>query len=67
MALCYNFTRVLNIMGFERFVACLAKVLLSRLRASEAATARLEIALQRFLVHITPRFALRRYQPPSLA
>jgi len=67
MALCYNFTRVLNIMGFERFVACVAKVLLSRLRASGAATARLQIALQRFLVHITPWFALRRYQRPSLA
>jgi transposase len=29
MALCYNFTRVLNILGFERFVACVAKALLS--------------------------------------
>src|ERR1700730_9119888 len=65
MALCYNFTRVLNIMGSERFVACVAKLLLSRLRASRAATARLQIALQRFLVHITPWFALRRYQRPS--
>src|SRR5260370_42230573 len=67
MALCYHFTRVLNIMGLERFVACGAKVLLSRLHASGAATARLQIALQRFLVHITPWFALRRYQRPSLA
>jgi transposase len=67
MALCYNFTRVLNIMGFERFVACIAKVLLSRLHASGAATARLQIALKRFLAHITPWFALRRYQRPSLA
>ena len=25
MALCYNFTRVLNILGFEGFVAALAK------------------------------------------
>src|SRR5258706_13791523 len=44
MALCYNFTRVLNIMGFERFVACVAKALLSRLGASGAATTRLQIA-----------------------
>ena len=30
MALCYNFTRVLNILGFERFVACMAaKILLT--------------------------------------
>jgi hypothetical protein len=28
MALCYNFTRVLNILGFERFTACMAKALL---------------------------------------
>ena len=27
MALCYNFTRVLNILGFERFVAYVAKAL----------------------------------------
>jgi transposase len=27
MALCYNFTRVLNILGIERFVACIAKAL----------------------------------------
>lgn len=25
MALCYNFTRALNILGIERFMACLAK------------------------------------------
>jgi hypothetical protein len=30
MALCYNFTRVLNILGFEGFVTALAKALLSR-------------------------------------
>jgi transposase len=29
MALCYNFTRVLNIMGLERFMARIAKALLS--------------------------------------
>ena len=23
VALCYNFTRVINILGFERFVACM--------------------------------------------
>jgi transposase len=28
MALCYNFTRVLNILGFERFVACMAAKML---------------------------------------
>lgn len=33
MTLCYNFTRVLNILGFERFLACVAKALLSRQHA----------------------------------
>jgi transposase len=33
MALCYNFTRVLNILGFERFMAYLAKSLTWPLRA----------------------------------
>ncbi len=28
MALCYNFTRVLNILGLKRFVACMAAMLL---------------------------------------
>ena len=40
MALCYNFTRVLNILGFERFMAYLAKSLTWPLRAL---TARLNI------------------------
>jgi transposase len=29
MALCYNFTRVLNILGFERFMACMAEIILA--------------------------------------
>ena len=67
MALCYNFTRVLNILGFEGFVACMAKALLLRQRASGAATDGLQFALERFLAHITPWFTLRRHQQPSLA
>ena len=35
MALCYNFTRVLNILGFENFVARLAELLLSPQRPSQ--------------------------------
>ena len=34
MALCYNFTRVLNILGFERFVAYMAKAFRSLLRTA---------------------------------
>jgi transposase len=33
MALCYNFTRVLNILGFERFMAVVAKTIRCRLHA----------------------------------
>ena len=66
MALCYNFTRVLNILGIERFVACLAELLLSRHRASGAALDRLQSALERFLAHITPWSALPRCQQTSL-
>jgi Transposase DDE domain/Transposase domain (DUF772) len=65
MALCYNFTRVLNILGFERFVACVAKVLLSRQRASGAAMDDLQLALERFLAYLTPWFALRRCRQAS--
>ena len=36
MVLCYNFTRVLNILGFERFMARIANALLSHLRALAA-------------------------------
>jgi transposase len=67
MALCYNFTRVLNILGFEGFVACMAKVLLSRQRAFGATTDSLQLPLESFLARITPRFALRPCQQPSLA
>jgi transposase len=55
MALCYNFTRVLNILGFERFIAAVAKAR-SRLDALEHALERLLIALEtfwnRFVQHI---------------
>ncbi|WP_426443521.1 transposase [Bradyrhizobium genosp. P] len=33
MALCYNFTRLLNILGFEGFMAAVVKTLLSCLSA----------------------------------
>lgn len=65
MALCYNFTRVLNILGFERFAACIAKMILSRQHASRAAIDGLQLALQRFLAPLTPWFACRRCQQPA--
>jgi transposase len=37
MALCYNLTRVLNILGFEGFVACMRKKALALLQSAHAA------------------------------
>jgi transposase len=38
MALCYNFTRVLNILGFERFMAHMAAIILAATRVGAPAT-----------------------------
>lgn len=47
MALCYNFTRVLNILGFERFVACMAaKMLLTFEHALIAVLRRIQLVLR---------------------
>ena len=70
MALCYNFTRVLNILGFEEFVAQIA--------AKARALAVLECALKAFLrciqlvlapfwAQITPRFKIRSFLPTPAA
>jgi transposase len=52
MALCYNFTRVLNIVGLERFMALIAEALPSLPRALQA----LQTALRAF----SPSFPLAR-------
>ena len=70
MALCYNFTRVLNILGFEEFVAQIA--------AKAQALAVLEYALKAFLhciqlvlapfwAYIKPRFKIRCPLPTPAA
>ena len=48
MALCYNFTRVLNILGFEAFAACLAKLFRALLRALRAAPSCIQLLLEAF-------------------
>jgi hypothetical protein len=57
MALCYNFTCVLNILGFERFMACIAKAL----RWVPSAVAALLNSIQ------TALSALWASSPPPLA
>jgi transposase len=59
MALCYNFTRVLNILGFEGFVAVMAKALYSRKRFLAAVINVLQRALQPFCMQIVPRLSVR--------
>jgi transposase len=59
MALCYNLTRVLNILGFERFVAAVAKALLSRKRFLAAVMDALQRALEPFRTKIVPRLSVR--------
>jgi transposase len=55
MALCYNLTRVLNILGFERFVAHLAEVLLSPQKPLTAILDRFQIAWGALRVEIVPQ------------
>jgi transposase len=53
MALCYNFTRVLNILGFDRFTAYLAeKARLARESSLAAPLRSIPLVLQRFQTNI---------------
>jgi transposase len=64
MALCYNFTRVLNILGFEGFVAYMAaKALAARLYALAAALNCIQLILAAFRTHIGSRLAISRFGP----
>jgi transposase len=63
MALCYNFTRVLNILGFERFLACIAEALSSRQYVLTVLIEALQRDTQLFWTNIFKRPALTRYQP----
>src|SRR6516225_5245603 len=53
MALCYNFTRVLNILGIERFMACIAMALLLHLRGLAARLNSIRTALSAFWTYST--------------
>jgi hypothetical protein len=66
MALCYNFTRVLNILGFERFVACMAKAVSLRQHTLTAALNRIQLVLSAFWIIIGPSHAIPRIKPASV-
>jgi transposase len=64
MALCYNFTRALNILGFERFVAYMAaKTLALGEHALAAALNCIQLVLGGFWTHIASQLAFRRLGP----
>jgi transposase len=59
MALCYNFTRVLNILGFDEFIArMVAKALSLRQFAFAAARYRILFVQHAFRTHIISKFAI---------
>ncbi len=61
MALCYNLTRVLNILGFEGFLARVAQALRSPLAAQHLATGRLGTFLEAFWSNVAVQFLTRRF------
>jgi transposase len=64
MALCYNFTRVLNILGFEHFVAYMAAKALALGECALAAVLYcVQLVLRAFWTHIGSRLAISRFGP----
>ena len=63
MALCYNFTRVLNILGFEGFVAAIAKATALRQYTLVTAPQSIWLGLGAFWLRIAPRLAIARLTP----
>jgi transposase len=64
MALCYNFTRALNILGFERFVAYMAAKALAVCKFALAAILHwIQFVLGAFWTHIGSRLAISRTAP----
>ena len=62
MALCYNFTRILNILGIERFMARIAEAFASLLPAPAALLNRIQTALSAILTSGTPPSDACRHQ-----
>jgi transposase len=67
MALCYNFTRVLNILGFERFVASMAKALRTLAPALKAASSRIQLILEAFWTNIKVWLPIKPFRHRSVA
>jgi transposase len=67
MALCYNFTRVLNILGFEGFAACMAKVFRALLRALRAVPSCSQLLLETFWTNVPAWLPIKRFGLTALA
>jgi transposase len=63
MALCYNFTRVLNILGFEGFVAAVAKALRALSRALKVVSSRIQLLLETFWTNLPTWLPISRFGP----
>jgi hypothetical protein len=61
MALCYNFTRVLNILGFDGFMAAMATAFRSLLRALTAPSSCIQLLLEALWANITAWLPIRRF------
>jgi len=63
MALCYNFTRVLNILGFEGFAACMAKLFRALARALRADPGCIQLLLETFGINMPVWLPIKRFGP----
>ena len=63
MALCYNFTRTLNILGFEQFMARVAKALISSQNTQVAASNCVQFVLQAVRLIFASPNAVRQLRP----
>ena len=63
MALCYNFTRVLNILGLERFMAALAKAISLCQGAPATVPQWIALVSAAFWLRIAQQFAIARLTP----
>jgi transposase len=67
MALCYNFTRVLNILGFEGFAACMAKAFRSLSPALTVASSCIQLLLETFWTNLPVWLPIKRFGPSPVA
>jgi transposase len=67
MALCYNFTRVLNILGFEGFAAAVAKVFRALSHDLRAASSCIQLLMETFWTNLPVWLPINRFSPSPVA